>query len=254
MPTALIVEDEPAANQLLSMLVRLRGYETDSAFSGREAIEKATGGHPDLVFLDLMLPDINGYEVCEVIKGRRSTTDIPVVMVTARVAGENRVQGFRAGASEYIAKPYTPDQIFGALAQADSWRRRVDDLDDGAWLVLDSREDVAHFRHANDLRSLLLDRTRLEEVSINRLATALAEILQRGVDWGRAHGRARVAELSFRVESGRFSVTLHDESGWLGDDDPHRDGLARAIDGAGFDDVEFREGGELRLARSLPVA
>ncbi|HEY2158416.1 MAG TPA: response regulator [Isosphaeraceae bacterium] len=96
MPTALIVEDEPAANQLLSMLVQLRGYATDSAFSGGEAIEKADGGHPDLVFLDLMLPDINGYEVCEAIKGRRSTTDIPVVMVTARVAGENRIQGFRA--------------------------------------------------------------------------------------------------------------------------------------------------------------
>ncbi|HEY2158417.1 MAG TPA: ATP-binding protein [Isosphaeraceae bacterium] len=113
---------------------------------------------------------------------------------------------------------------------------------------------MAHFRHANDLRSLLLDRTRLGEASINRLATALAEILQRGVDWGRAHGRARVAELSFRVEPGRFSLTLADESGWLADDDPRRDGLARAIDEAGFADVEFREGRVLWLARALPVA
>jgi CheY-like chemotaxis protein len=173
-------------------------------------------------------------------------------MVTARVSGENRVQGFRAGASDYIAKPYTPDQIFGALAQADSWRRRVDDLDHGASLSLDSREDVAHFRHANDLRSLLLERTLLGEESINRMATSLAAILERGVDWGRAHGRARVADLSFRVDPGKFSLTLHDESGWLSDDDPRRDGLARAIDEAGFDDVDFREN-SLRLARSLPV-
>ncbi len=252
MPTALIVEDEPAANQLLSMLVQLRGYSTDSAFSGGEAIEKAGGVHPDLVFLDLMLPDINGYEVCEAIKGRRSTTDIPVVMVTARVAGENRVQGFRAGASEYIAKPYTPDQIFGALAQADAWRRRVEDLDHGGSLVLDAREDVAHFRQANDLRSVLLERSRLDEDSVNRLAAALAEILQRGVEWGRRHGRTRVAELSFRVEPLKFSLTLRDDSGWLADDDPRQDGLARAIAEGGFDEVDMRPGRELWLARSLP--
>jgi CheY-like chemotaxis protein len=252
MPTALIVEDEPAANHLLSMLVQLRGYATDSAFSGGEAIEKAGGVHPDLVFLDLMLPDINGYEVCEAIKGRRSTTDIPVVMVTARVAGENWVQGFRAGASEYIAKPYTPDQIFGALAQAETWRRRVEDLDHDGSLALDAREDVAHLRHANELRSMLLERTRLEEDAINRLATALAEILQRGVDWGRANGRGLVADLSFRVEPRRFSLTLRDKSGWLAEDDPRHDGLARAIAGAGFDDVDLRPGREVHLTRTLP--
>ncbi len=252
MPTALIVEDEPAANQLLSMLVQLRGYATVSAFSGGEAIEKADGAHPDLVFLDLMLPDISGYEVCEAIKGRRTTTDIPVVMVTARVARDNRLQGFRAGASEYIAKPYTPDQIFGALAQAEAWRRRCDELDHGGSLALDARDDVAHFRHASDLRSVLLDRTGLDEHSINRLAWALAEIFQRGVDWGRARGRGRVAELSFRVEPHRFSLTLLDESGWLGDDDPRQDGLASVIAGAGFDRIDFRESRELSLSLALP--
>jgi DNA-binding response OmpR family regulator len=252
MPTALIVEDEPDANRLLSMLVQLRGFETDSAFTGNEAIAKADDVHPDLVFLDLMLPDVNGYEVCQTLKGRRATTDIPVVMVTARLADENRVQGFRAGASEYIPKPYTPDQIFAALSHADAWRGRIDAIDHASELPLDAREDVAHLRYASDLKSLLLARTRLAEESVRRLGGALSEILQRGVDWGRAHGLGRVATLDVRLDPGRFALTLRDESGWLADDDPRSDGLADLLARSGFSDVDFRDGRDLRLVRDLP--
>ena len=68
MPTALIVEDEPEANKLLAMLLQLRGYRTESAFSGAEALEKIRDHAPDVVFLDLMLPDMDGYEVCRSLK------------------------------------------------------------------------------------------------------------------------------------------------------------------------------------------
>src|SRR6478672_3266223 len=119
MPTALIVEDEPEANHLLSMLVQLRGYRTESAFTGGEALEKVDRQPPDIVFLDLMLPDINGYEVCKTLKTQKATSLIPIVMVTARIAAENRLQSFRVGADDYIPKPYTPDQIFRAMADAD---------------------------------------------------------------------------------------------------------------------------------------
>lgn len=254
MPTALIVEDEPTANQLLSMLVQLRGYQTESAFTGGEAIRKADDSPPDLVFLDLMLPDINGYEVCRALKDRRSTTSIPVVMVTARLAEENRVQGFRAGASEYIPKPYTPDQIFGALSRAGSWRRRIDDLEHSGSLALESRDDVAHLRHASELHSLLLERSRLDEASARHLGSSLAEILQRGVDWGRSHDRDLVATVDFRLDPGRFLLTLRDESGWLRDDDPRLDGLADLLARAGFDGVDFRDGRDLQLVRELPGA
>ena len=254
MPTALIVEDEPAANQLLSMLVQLRGYQTDSAFSGGEAIRKADDRHPDLVFLDLMLPDITGYEVCQALKERRATSDIPVVMVTARLAEENRVQGFRAGASDYIPKPYTPDQIFSALSHADAWRSRIDDLAASGSLPLDARDDVAHLRHASDLRGLLLARTGLDEEAIRRLGGSLAEILQRGVDWGRSHDRGHVATVEFGFEPDRFALTLRDESGWLRSDDPRQDGLAALLEQSGFDAVEFREGRDLHLVRDLPGA
>ena len=118
MPTALIVEDEPEANKLLGMLLRLRGYRTESAFTGKEALQIVEKRQPDIIFLDLMLPDLNGYEICKILKSSRGTSLIPLVIVTARIAAENRIESFCLGADDYIAKPYTPDQIFQALEQA----------------------------------------------------------------------------------------------------------------------------------------
>lgn len=126
MPTALIVEDEPDANKLLSLLVQLRGYRTESAFTGGEAMEKVGQARPDIIFLDLMLPDANGYDICKALKSHRQTNPIPVVVVTARVAAESRAQSYRVGATEHVPKPYTPDQIFAAMASADSWRHALD--------------------------------------------------------------------------------------------------------------------------------
>ncbi|MDB5350946.1 MAG: response regulator with CheY-like receiver domain and winged-helix DNA-binding domain [Planctomycetota bacterium] len=129
MPTALIVEDEPEANRLLSMLIQLRGYSTRSAFTGQEAIAVVEGlDPPDVVFLDLMLPDTNGFEVCRQIKSRPQSCAIPVVMVTARLVEENRARSAQVGADGFIPKPYTPNQIFDALASADAIRRSQGEL------------------------------------------------------------------------------------------------------------------------------
>ena len=124
MPTALIVEDEPQANKLLAMLVQLHGYTTESAFTGQEALDKVRAHVPDVVFLDLMLPDLDGYEVCRALKASGVTSQVPVVIVTARIAAENRIESFDAGADDYVPKPYTPDQIFNALDESMSFVAR----------------------------------------------------------------------------------------------------------------------------------
>ncbi len=123
MPTALIVEDEPEANRLLARIVQLRGYRTRSAFNGVEALAAIEDETFDVVFLDLMLPDANGYEICRRIKGRPETRSTPVVIVTARLVDENRAQSAQVGADGFIPKPYTPGQIFEALASADASRK-----------------------------------------------------------------------------------------------------------------------------------
>jgi DNA-binding response OmpR family regulator len=254
MPTALIVEDEPEANQLLAMLVQLRGYQTDSAFTGGEALEMVARSRPDIVFLDLMLPDINGYDVCRALKGSRPTCEIPVVMVTARLASENRLQGFRAGATEYVPKPYTPDQIFAVLARADAWRRRLDQEDSRGVIALDAGRDMAPLRDISRLRGLLLGRTSLSEDAARQLDQVLVDLAIRASDWGRKNGIGLVATLHYRLDGAAVVISCRDESGWFAQDSPRLpEGLGGLIARGRFDEVAFDESaGQVVLTRLLP--
>ena len=218
MPNALIVEDEPEANMLLSMLVQLHGYATDSAFTGGEALSKIDRDRPDIIFLDLMLPDLNGYEVCEALKARKETTLIPVVVVTARVAAENRVHCYSIGADHYVAKPYTPDQIFQAMDEAGDWLRRVGNTGLGGEFRFEAHDEGESLRHLAQLRNHLLARTPLDAEAVNRLSESLRDLWVSADAWGQAHGVNEVASLSYRVEPGRVVLTLRDLSGWFRDD------------------------------------
>jgi DNA-binding response OmpR family regulator len=255
MPTALIVEDEPAANKLLSMLVQLRGYQAESAFTGGEALAKVEQRRPDIVFLDLMLPDTDGYHVCERLKADRDTSLIPVVMVTARLAEENRVHGFQVGADEYIPKPYTPDQIFRAMAAADAWTRTLEQHADAGELRLDARGVVDRSRELSRLRSLLLGRTALDEEAVARLVAALKTLWTEAGAWGEAHQKDLVATVSYRLHPDRIALTLCDEAGWFqGPDLPPVDQI-RAGDLAGaVDEVRpAASGREVELIKWLPA-
>ncbi len=254
MPIALIVEDEPEANQLLAMLVQLRGYQTASAFTGGEALEQVDRVRPDIVFLDLMLPDMSGFEVCRELRGSRPTASIPVVMVTARLAAENRVQGFRAGATEYVPKPYTPDQIFEAMAEADVWRRRLDEGGSEGRIPLDAAGGVAGLREISRLGSLLLGRTTISEDAARRSDGVLLELAARAADWGSRHGAGLVASLHHRLDGGSVVLTLRDESGWFVGDPPRDpEGLGGLIARGRFDEVACNDSaGQVVMTSLLP--
>jgi DNA-binding response OmpR family regulator len=240
MPKALIVEDEPEANELLAMLVQLRGYETVSAFNGQEAIELAGLDRPDLVFLDLMLPDLNGYEVCRLLKSSRKTSAIPIVIVTARLADENRIEGFRLGATEYVPKPYTPDQIFGAMAEADTWRSKLERAELHGIIRFDAGSEMTHLREISRLWSLLLDRTSISEDAARTLHRTLVELASRAGAWGLRSGVGRVASLDYRCDSSGLILNLRDESGWFSADSPlGLEGLGGLIDRGHFDEVVY---------------
>ncbi len=255
MPTALIVEDEPQANKLLSMLVQLRGYTTESAFTGQEALEIVRNRVPDVVFLDLMLPDLNGYDVCRALKASGKTSQVPVVIVTARVAAENRIDGFQAGADDYVPKPYTPDQIFASLD-----RSRNPEKDGGApeseWhgqVVLDGRDNGETLRRLARLRGLLMAHTALEPAAVDRISMAVRAIWSSADNWGRRAGVDRVASLSFELSGASLVLTVHDESDWFAKTDDLRSGLASVpVNEARFDEIERDPDGRfLRLVKKL---
>ncbi len=216
MPTALIVEDEPEANKLLAMLVQLRGYQTESALDGAAAIEHLQKHVPDVIFLDLMLPDADGYDICRSLKASGDTRGIPVIIVTARITVENRMESFRAGADDFIPKPYMPDQIFEALAHAQNCHAQEESCRFEGEAVLDARDEGQTLRSLARLRNALSTRRGLDRETIDGLTRAIKAIWSSAIDWGNRHKLERVASIAYSLSDNCLILTITDEAGWLG--------------------------------------
>ena len=111
----LVVEDDKILNKLMCHYVRLAGHRVYSALDGNSAVASAQEHHPTLVLLDLMLPDISGFEVCLQLKGDARTQSATILMVTALDDAESRKRGMECGATEYILKPFHPDHLIESI-------------------------------------------------------------------------------------------------------------------------------------------
>ena len=103
----LIIEDEPDIQQLLSFNLDNNGYKVYTASNGEKGLEVARTEHPDLILLDLMLPGINGLDVCRIIKSDQDTSGISIIMLTALGQEEDIIKGLETGADDYVTKPFS---------------------------------------------------------------------------------------------------------------------------------------------------
>jgi two-component system phosphate regulon response regulator PhoB len=106
-----IIEDERDLAELLAYNLEKEGYQTFILRDGRSGFERVTSERPDLVLLDLMLPELNGMEVCKLLKKQESTAAIPVIMLTAKGEEIDRVVGFEVGADDYVVKPFSNREL-----------------------------------------------------------------------------------------------------------------------------------------------
>lgn len=109
-PVILIVDDVPENVQILGDLLS-KSYRTFFALDGNEAIEQAVKQRPDLILLDVMMPVMNGYEVCSHLKADEKLRDIPIIFITALDRPEDESAGLKLGAADYITKPFNPDLV-----------------------------------------------------------------------------------------------------------------------------------------------
>ncbi|HMJ67018.1 MAG TPA: response regulator transcription factor [Candidatus Binatia bacterium] len=107
----LVVDDEPDAVELLEVNLEGAGYTVASAHDGEEALKKARMTLPDLIILDLMLPEVDGMEVCKILRRDQKTSHIPIIMLTAKAAEIDRVLGLELGADDYVTKPFSPREL-----------------------------------------------------------------------------------------------------------------------------------------------
>jgi CheY-like chemotaxis protein len=111
----LIVEDETSMSQLLSIELEASGYDVVCAHDGESGFEKYMAERPDLIILDIMLPKLNGYEVCQKIRREQDDNDTPIIMLTAKKGDADRIVGGVVGAQRYLTKPFDAEFLLGEI-------------------------------------------------------------------------------------------------------------------------------------------
>jgi two-component system, OmpR family, alkaline phosphatase synthesis response regulator PhoP len=111
----LVIEDDPDLVELLSFNLRNCGFTVSTAGDGLDALKKARSIIPDLILLDLMLPELDGFGVCEILRREPETARIPIIMVTAMSSQFARLAGLEAGANDYVTKPFSPKQLIARV-------------------------------------------------------------------------------------------------------------------------------------------
>jgi two-component system sensor histidine kinase/response regulator len=110
-PLILVVEDNPANLYLAVAMLKKEEYEIAVAKNGIEAINAVKNVTPDIILLDIMMPEMDGYEVCDKLKENPVTKDIPIIFLTALKKNESLVKGFQCGAVDYITKPFNKEEL-----------------------------------------------------------------------------------------------------------------------------------------------
>ncbi len=218
----LVVEDEPAQQQVLIYNLKSQGYDTLSASDGEEALLLIEETPPDLVILDWMLPEVSGIEICRRLKARKSTRDIPVIMLSARSEENDRVRGLDTGADDYVVKPYSVGEL---MARVKTNLRRVNRAVQGQVLQFsDISLDTEQHRVTRDGRDVRLGPT--EYRLLNVLIEKPGRVLSRDQLLDRVWGRdIYVDTRTVDVHIGRLRKALRGPKG----DDP-----IRTVRGAGY--------------------
>jgi two-component system OmpR family response regulator len=121
----LVVEDDPEINELIGAYVRLAGFPCRGVMRGEDALREAHLHKPALIVLDVMLPDLDGFEICRRLRASSDTAHVPIIMLTALDQDDMRARAHACGASDYMTKPFDPDRLMLSIRQRAHHNGRV---------------------------------------------------------------------------------------------------------------------------------
>jgi two-component system, OmpR family, response regulator len=207
----LIVDDERDTNDILARMVQARGFEPIQVFKGAEVFDAVAQHKPNVILLDLMMPDIDGFALCEKLKWNRETNLIPVIMVTALNDPNHRIKGVRVGANGYLTKPFTADQLFEAIDTALAWRAEHTDCGVEGEIVFNVRSEAGYLQQTNDLLSDLYAHTPLTERQVKDLKQAVMEMGGNAIEWGHKKNADLPLHIIYRISPTAVTLIIRDQ-------------------------------------------
>ena len=252
--TALIIEDEQDMGSLLTETLRRWGFNATLFLQGSPAVGWVRHHQPDLVLLDLMLPDVDGYEICRELKLDRATNLVPIVMVTARTGREDRVRGLEVGANHYLTKPFTEAQLHRAVNEVLTWREELQRRGAQGEIHFQLRSDALYLEELNALLASLFFFTPLSQGQIRQLISVVRELGANAIEWGHQRQVDRPLTVTYHIDQEKVSIIIRDTGpGFNPRELPH---AARAGDPLGHllvrETLGLREGGfGILMARAM---
>jgi DNA-binding response OmpR family regulator len=209
--TVLVVDDHRDTNDILASLVEARGFEAIQVFSGTEALAVIAKQVPDLILLDVMMPEMDGFELCDRLKRARETNLIPVVMVTALQDERHRAAGVRVGANGYLMKPFTPQQLYQTIESALAWHEEHTQRGTTGEINFDIRSELTYLSQASDMLADLFAHTPLTDRHIKDLKQAIMEMGGNAIEWGHRKNAELVLRITYRIDPNAVTLIIKDQ-------------------------------------------
>jgi DNA-binding response OmpR family regulator len=208
--TALIVDDEQDLALILAEHMRHWGYEPTTLFEGKHVVEWVQKNKPEVVLLDLMLPDIDGYSICETLKLDRDTNLIPVIMITAMSGHDDRVHGLQVGANTYLTKPFTADSLNQAIQNALNWLEDLKEHGTEGEIRFHLQSDTHYLEELNHLLGSLFLFSGMTKQQIKQFTAAVRELGTNAIEWGHQRQTERIVTVDYRIDPEKITIDIKD--------------------------------------------
>lgn len=218
----LIVEDDRDLSAMLVQLLQSEGFRAAAALDGRTAMAHAAQERPDAIILDVMLPDVSGFEICQALKLRRETNLIPILMLTALSDADSERSGLRVGANRYLTKPFDPAALIAELRHALAHHRELVARQTHTSIELHLTSDRRSREQLNDLLSELFVQTPLTDEQIHQIRYAALEMIDNATEWGNRRQKELPVTIAYEVTAGAVRFVITDQGpGFNPNDLPH---------------------------------
>lgn len=218
----LIVDDENEMGVILSQHLHYWGYDPTHLLEGKGVVEWVRKNRPAVILLDLMLPDIDGYSICETLKLDRETNMIPVIMTTALAGAEDRVHGLQVGANAYLTKPFTADSLRKSIDDTLNWLEDLKTNGTEGEIRFHLQSDTHYLEELNHLLGALFLFSGLAKVQVKQFTTAVRELGTNAIEWGHRRQLDRIVTVDYRIDPEKITIKIKDTGpGFSRDKLPH---------------------------------
>ena len=210
-PHILVVEDDADVSSMLCRMLAAEGFVPHAVYDGPAAVQRVKESPPDAVILDVMLPAMSGFEVCQELKFHRDTNLIPILMLTAMNDRASRQKGLWVGANAYLTKPFEMGDLLRTLRRMLDHRRELQEHEVRTRVELCMESDSKLREQLNDLLSQLFLRTPLSEEEVHRIRYAVLEMTENAIEWGNRRRRELTVNLAYEMTDRALKFVITDE-------------------------------------------